>query len=210
MLKAKKIIRDLKHLSGKTYFGVYKATNQIETKNLDMSVFDIIRKLSIYEIDFKKKYKVNFDDVVYENKEGDYYELDLDIESNNSYNWNSQVVFNYNIISVDDIQYITIKFHRYGDVRGNYTDYMVLNLSIDEFYEIIMDASRVEVLIELNNKNYIISQNCLDESCIFQIDVQANQNYYYETLSDNAYLDIDNYRNINSIKKALKNYLQAA
>ena len=221
MLKAKRILNDLKHnLKGtKRVFNYYDVDhNERESKNLSISNLDIIRALAPYEIDFKKLYKVDFDDVIYEDKEGNYISLDTDYKNtaNNSYNWSSQVVFNYQQIQViaDDYhvnyrgydltnhkEYIAIKFHRYGDVRGNYTDYMILDISLDEFYEIIMDATRVYTTITINNINYEISTDALKEACIF--DIYADNMDEYDVC-----LDIDNLRSKASIKKALKEYLK--
>ena len=213
MKKAKRILNDLKHnLKGtKRVFNYYDVDhNEFESKNLSISNLDIIRALAPYEIDFKKLYGVDFDDVIYEDKEGNYISLDTDYKntSNNSYNWNSQVVFNYQQIQVIDKYdcehvYIAIKFHRYGDVRGNYTDYMVLDMSIDEFYEVVMEATMVYTTIKIKNINYEISTDCFKEGCLF--DIYSNDN---DIDAYNVYLDIDNLRNKASIKKALREYLK--
>ena len=211
MLKAKRILNALKHnLKGtKKVFNYYDVEhNERESKNLSISNLDIIRALAPYEIDFKKLYNVDFDNVMYEDKEGNYISLDTDYKNtaNNSYNWSSQVVFNYQqiqVINKYDYEhvYIAIKFHRYGDVRGNYTDYMILDMSIDEFYEVIMEATRIYTTITINNINYEISTDALKEACIF--DIYADNMDEYD-----VYLDIDNLRSKASIKKALKEYLK--
>lgn len=211
MLKAKRILNDLKHnLKGtKRVFNYYDVKhNEFESKNLSISNLDIIRALAPYEIDFKKLYNVDFDDVIYEDKEGNYISLDTDYKNtaNNSYNWSSQVVFNYQqiqVINKYDYEhvYIAIKFHRYGDVRGNYTDYMILDISLDEFYEVLMESTRVYTTITIKNVNYEISTDCLKEGCIFDI--------YSNNIDEcDVFLDIDNLRSKASIKKALKEYLK--
>lgn len=210
MKKSNTIIKDLKHLKGKTYFGgAYTVDrNEKRSKNLEVGAIDLVEALKPYEINFKALYKVDFEDVVYEDAQGNYDSIKLDITSNNSYNWNAQVVFNYNEIEVIDRyglnhKYITIKFHRYGDVRGNYTDYMVLDMSLDEFYGVLADASSVYCDIEYKGNVYAISTDIFKEACVFDI------------YSDNAcmdcygvYLDIDNLRNKKDIKKALVQYLK--
>lgn len=210
MKKSNTIIKDLKHLKGKTYFGgAYTVDrNEKRSKNLEVGAIDLVEALKPYEINFKALYKVDYDDVVYNDAEGNYELIKLDITSNNSYNWNAQVVFNYNEIEVIDRyglnhKYITIKFHRYGDVRGNYTDYMVLDMSLDEFYGVLADASSVYCDIEYKGNVYAISTDIFKEACVFDI------------YSDNAcmdcygvYLDIDNLRNKKDIKKALVQYLK--
>lgn len=210
MKKANIIIRDLKHLKGETFFGgAYTVDrNERKSKNLEIGAIDLVEALKPYEVNFKSLYKVDFDDVVYCDAQGNYESIDLDITSDNSYNWNAQVVFNYNKIEVIDRygmehKYITVKFHRYGDVRGNYTDYMVLDMSLDEFYEVLMESSRVYCEIEHKGKYYEISTDIFKESCVF--DIYSND----ADIDDNdVYLDIDNLRNKKDIKKALVDWLK--
>ena len=210
MLKAKRILRDLKHnLKGtKTIFGTYDSSNMKESKNLDISVLDVVRALAPYEIDFKGRYGVDFDDVVYEDAQGNYISIDTDINSDNSYNWSSQIIFCFSTVKVMDQYgethlYKSIMFHRYGDVRGNYTDYMVLDISDCEFLEVLSDATRVSCSINYKGNTYDISSDCFKEACLFDI--------YNLTTGDDDYdvmLDIDNLRSKKDIKKALAEYLQ--
>lgn len=210
MKKANIIIRDLKHLKGKTYFGGSCTVdrNERKSRNLEIGAIDLVEALKPYEVNFKALYKVDFDDVVYDDAQGYYEEIDLDITSNNSYNWNGQVVFNYNEIEVIDRygtehRYMTVKFHRYGDVRGNYTDYMVLDMSLEEFYEVLADASRVYCEIEYKGELYEISTDIFKEACVF--DIYSNEADIDEY---DQYLDIDNLRSKKDIKKALASYLK--
>ena len=228
MLKSKKILRDLKHgLKGsKTIFGTYDSHNMKESKNLDMSVLDVVRALAPYEVDFKKLYGVDFDSLIYEgdeyfNDDVDWYDLkdayisedDLENCKDNSYNWNSQIIFDFGTVIVNELideelgdyhpkKYQVIKFHRYGDVRGNYTDYMVLDMDHYEFLETLQEASTVEVKITYKNKDYYISSDCLKEDGMFNI--SSDDNLYLE---DCTSLNIDNYRSMKSIKKGLVEYL---
>ena len=210
MKKANSIIRDLKHLKGSTFFsGAYTVDrNERKSRNLEIGALDLVEALKPYEIDFKKLYKVDFDNVVYNDEQGCYEEIDLDITSDNSYNWNAQVVFNYNEIEVtkdygSDKRYIAVKFHRFGDVRGNYTDYMLMDMSINEFNKVLFEASRVYCDIGYKGVMYSISTDIFKESCLFDIySDDANFDSY------NIYLDIDNLRNKKDIKKALVNWLK--
>lgn len=210
MKKANAIIKDLKHLKGNTYFGGTCTVdrNERRSRNLEIGAIDLVEALKPYEIDFKKLYKVDFDNVVYNDVQGNCESIDLDITANNSYNWGGQVVFNYNEIEVIDRygmehRYMTVKFHRFGDVRGNYTDYMVLDMSLDEFYEVLEDASRVYCEIDYKGVSYSISTDIFKESCVFDIySDDANMDEY------GIYLDIDNLRNKKDIKKALVNWLK--
>lgn len=210
MKKANIIIKDLKHLKGNTFFGgAYTVDrNERKSRNLEIGAIDLVEALKPYEVNFKALYKVDFDDVVYDDAQGNYESIDLDITSNNSYNWSAQVVFNYNEIEVIDRygmehKYITVKFHRFGDVRGNYTDYMVLDMSLDYFYEVLFEASQVFCDIDYKGVSYSISTDIFKEGCVFNIySDDANIDDY------NKYLNIDNLRNKKDIKKALASYLK--
>ena len=227
MLKAKRILNDLKHnLKGKKrVFNYYDVEhNERESKNLSISNLDIIRALQPYEIDFKKLYGVDFEDVIYNydnigifnndidtiELKHDYYidEYNLNKDANNSYNWSSQIVFDYGKVKLYshneydyEPEYIIIKFHRYGDVRGNYTDYMILDMSMDEFYETIMEATMVYTSVTINNVDYEISTDCFNEGCIFRV-------YSNDMDDDHAYLDINNLRSKKDIEKGLRKYLK--
>lgn len=211
MKKANIIIKDLKHLKGNTFFGgAYTVDrNERKSRNLEIGAIDLVEALKPYEINFKALYKVDFDDVVYDDIQGNYESIDLDVTSDNSYNWSAQVVFNYNEIEVIDRygmehKYVTVKFHRYGDVRGNYTDYMVLDMSLDYFYEVLMESSRVYCEIEHKGECYGISTNIFKEACVF--DIYSNDADIDEY---DQYLDIDNLRSKKDIKKALVNWLKS-
>lgn len=206
MLKAKKILRDLKHqLKGtKTIFGYYDSENRKESKNLEMSELDLVRALAQYEIDFRKLYGVDYDD----NEEGNYKLLDFNYgEADNSYNWNSQLVFNFNQVKVvdkygEDHIYIAFRVHRYGDVRGNYTDTMILDMGMDLFLEECMEASRVYTTVTIKGRDYHITSDCFKEGCLFDIYSSDADIDDYDVM-----LDIDNLRNKKDIKKAVKEYL---
>ena len=210
MLKAKRILRDLKHgLKGtKTIFGTYDSSNMKESKNLDISVLDVVRALAPYEIDFKSLYGVDFDDVMYDDAQGNYISIDTDVNCNNSYNWNSQVIYCFRTVKVQDQYgkthlYKAIMFHRYGDVRENYTDHMVLDIDEYDFVSTLSESTSVCSLITCKGNTYEISTDCFKEACQFDI--------YNLTTGDDDYdvcLSIDNYRNKKDIKKGLVAYLQ--
>ena len=210
MLKAKRILRDLKHnLKGtKTIFGTYDSSNKKESKNLEISVLDVVRALAPYEIDFKARYGVDFDDVMYEDAQGNYTSIDTDVSSDNSYNWASQIIFCFRTVKVMDQYgethlYQAIMFHRYGDVRGNYTDHMVLDINDYKFLEVVSDATRVYCSIDYKGNTYDISTDCFKGGCLLDIYNVTTGNDDYDVM-----LDIDNYRNKKDIKKALAKYLQ--
>ena len=80
---------------------------------------------------------------------------------------------------------------------------MVLDMSLDEFYEVLQEASCVYCDIEYKGNVYAISTDILREACVFDI--------YSDGANIDEYgvcLDIDNLRNKKDIKKALVQYLK--
>lgn len=198
MKNAKRIIRDLKHLKGNKIFGYYDTVNQKESKNLEVSAFDIIRCLAEYEIDFKKLYGVSFDTDEANN-------ICEEIDGDNSYNWNSQCVFTFGKVNmlIEDKTYTYIRFHRYGDVRCNYTYSMVLDMTVQDMLIEIFENCTGYASIDYKGHTFEISQNPIDECCVYRV--------YCDDLNiddDHAVMDIDNDRVKKDIKKGLVKYLK--
>ena len=80
---------------------------------------------------------------------------------------------------------------------------MALDMSLDEFYEVLADASRVYCDIEYKGVSYSISTDIFKEACVFDIYSDGASMDCY-----GVYLDIDNLRNKKDIKKALVQYLK--
>lgn len=78
----------------------------------------------------------NYDDCIFNDYKAD--EI-REIDSGNSYNWSGPVVFQYRFFEYRDRVYTAICFHRFGDVRGNYTKYAILNCDEEEFWELLSD-----------------------------------------------------------------------
>lgn len=57
-------------------------------------------------------------------------------KSDNTYNYSCNVSndINWNEKHIDGEDYVAIMVHRFGDVRGNYTDYVLLNATMDDIF----------------------------------------------------------------------------
>ena len=70
-----------------------------------------------------------------------------EVKCDNSYNWGSPLSNDidftiYHNITLDEY-YVTIKIHRYGDVRGNYTEEFILKYDNEcDFYESLNDCNK--------------------------------------------------------------------
>ena len=80
--------------------------------------------------------------------------------SGNTYNWSAPISndFYYHIYKNlrDDNLIIKIGVHKYGDVRGNYTDeFCIIIDSEEEFFDILCESDKFNT-IEIDGKNYYI------------------------------------------------------
>jgi len=82
---------------------------------------------------------------------------------------------------------------------------MILDMTQDNFYEVIVEASRVGVSVDYNGNNYSLSTDAFKESgCV---DIYATSNGTECDLYD-IYLEIDNPRSLKSIRQALIKYFK--
>ena len=80
--------------------------------------------------------------------------------SNNTYNWSAPISdnFYYHVYKNlrDDNLIIKIAIHRYGDIRGNYTDeFCIIVDSEEEFFDILCESYTFNT-IEIDEKKYYI------------------------------------------------------
>lgn len=214
MLKFENVKNDLCYGNlKKSIFGAYDANDRSKNEILSITELEIAEYLKNYEIDFQDIYNdyndnndynynkiVDLNDFFYDDMEYDNLYINLK-NSNNSYNWNCSAVFNYDVIEINNIEYIAIKFHRFGDVRGNYTDYMLLKIDLNEFYEVLSEAPcYFDFNFEGNNIN--VDYNIFNESGVYNI--------YSEDLNIDiydVYIDIDN-TNEDTTKASIMQYLK--
>jgi len=111
--------------------------------------------------------------------------LDLEHESaDNSYNWSGHISneFDYHVYATDEGQYIvSIKFHRFGDVRGNYTE--------DAFLLFEDNYTFHDVMNEQHNYFYVIVKG-LEFHC--NADVYT-ESIYCSAKTNEGYLDFEVY-----------------
>lgn len=106
----------------------------------------------------------------------EFLELGDYISQNNSYNWFCTATFDYTLYN----EYTLIKFHRFGDVRGNYTDYLLLDLGEYEFIEKLSELYSV-ANIEIEGVDYSIQYNLLSENGVYNVysdDIELYDTYF--------------------------------
>lgn len=156
-----------------------------------IDIIDVLNHLEDYEIpeivdywDFEEDEDGEEEEVLHEISAEEYLEL-LDSQgmlvggiSNNTYNWSAPISnnFYYHIYKnlKDDNLIIEIAVHRYGDIRGIYTDefYIIVD-SIDEFHEILSECDICNT-VEIDGEEYYVDVRIYDDT----FEVSDNDGYY--------------------------------
>ena len=157
----KAIIDDIKkiHETPVYYFGEYHELNALETDDFTINIIDVLKTLELYEIA----------ESIEELTESGCIYLDCDYKGDNSYNWASSINHNFdfkiynNNNTASDVCYVEFAVHRFGDVRGNYTDNVVLEFMNDyEFYETLSECNKYSI-VEIDGVNYSIDVNIFSD-----------------------------------------------
>ena len=192
MKRIHEIIEEVKALRGANVevFG-QPTTLPSDYGKYTIDTIDILKNLEDYEIPeiidhwtFEEDEDGEEEEVLHEISAEEYLEL-LDSQgmlvektSNNTYNWSAPISdnFYYHIYKnlKDDNLIIEIAVHRYGDVRGNYTDefYIIVD-SIDEFHEILTECD-IYNTVEIDGKEYYVDVRMFDDT----FEVSDNDGYY--------------------------------
>ena len=175
MKRIYEIIEEVKNLRGANVevFG-QPTTLPFDYGKYTIDIIDVLNHLEDYEIpeivdywDFEEDEDGEEEEVLHEISAKEYLEL-LDSQGmlieeetrNNTYNWSAPISndFYYHVYKNlrDDNLINEIAVHRYGDVRGNYTDEFYIRVdSIDEFYDILTECD-IYNTVEVDGKEYYV------------------------------------------------------
>lgn len=192
-----KIIDDIQALrnnhAGETH-GYFSIGGEPTDDDFCIDVIDICKALAPYEIDYELadempgREKSQY--VFYENDFAENYIDYLDElgyidydggDGNNTYNWCSPVSndINFTIFKslIDDSIYVLFKVHKWGDVRGNYTDNCILHFEHDyEWYEAFDECNRTEY-IEIDGVSYAVEINFWRDG--FEVYIEEDWDYLF-------------------------------
>ena len=172
------IKKDLLELRGSEVkiFGQATTLPALDDESIYVDITHLVEALADYEISQDKARDlldlVNIEDVD---------ALDY-VYADNSYNWDGMGSneFDYKVYALDDGENIVrIKFHRFGDVRGNYTDDAFL--LFDDLFEFD------EIVAEQFNDFYVVVDG-LEFHCQTRI---TSQYVACSAKTDKGYLDLD-------------------
>lgn len=172
MKKLNSVIMDIQNLRG--------AELENDINEFEIDIIDILEGLKEYEVDMiieEPPEEVETEDIeeYFEWLESIGYIADVyDYKADNSYNWLAPVSnhFDFKMYEllhtggtlVDELPHtggtlVEMKVHRYGDVRGNYTETFLLEFDNDyTFLETISENSKL-VTIEVDEENYDVMVN---------------------------------------------------
>ena len=156
------MIEDIKaiHETPVYYFGSYHELDALEPDDYTINIIDVLEALEPYEIP----------ETIEELTESGYIYDDCDYKGDNSYNWLAPINhhFDFKVYDNDntdcDACYIEFKVHRFGDVRGNYTESVMLEFMNNyEFYEALSECNKYNT-IEIDGINYSVDVNILSDT----------------------------------------------
>ena len=151
-----------------------------DTDKTTVDIIDILKNLEEYELTELYDYRYNeeteedeeidileecenSDDVISVLVDYGYINDDCDYKGDNSYNWSGNVSHDFDIKiyknAFDGGVFVEFKVHRFGDVRGNYTESVILQFDSEySFWECIGDCDRYECIeVEGNTYDYTVS-----------------------------------------------------
>jgi hypothetical protein len=143
------VMKDLKTVDESSK-AVYKTYDYI------VKAVDVLEALKPLEVnDYKREAVLK----AFEDGDRDY------IEAYNSYNWGGNIDHHmqWYVVKVHNRNYMILSFHRFGDVRCNYTDEVVLSyddLDRDDFHEAIYNSDK-RGSVEVDGKVYNFEVNAM-------------------------------------------------
>jgi hypothetical protein len=155
MTRLEAILKDIESLEGKevTIFGQPTKLVINDERRFFPRVKDLLKNLEDYQVS-----ETLSDKIINAFESDDDKTIDL-IEGFNSYNWESNIDHDIQFYHVkrNEKDFIMLSVHRYGDVRGNYTGYAVLAMTVDEFYEVAFESLWVYDSIDIDGVTYSLS-----------------------------------------------------
>lgn len=144
----------------------YGFANHDDEFSLLVDVKNLLDKMASNEIDPSEMVEID-DDVEIPFQKWLYEYSDMEnLKADNSYNWTSplshDINFEYWGHSENEEGYVVVRVHRMGDIRGNYTDEIILKYdSYESFlYDTMEETGKyVGVEIEHDGKKYQVSIN---------------------------------------------------
>lgn len=185
--KMNEIIKDIKELRGAEVKVFGQDTTLADgVDELTIDILDVLENLKEYVIDLNDYIDYRFDEEYWDDEEYCIFEdaedaddvLDVleyygyitdvcDYKGDNSYNWSSPISNDFDIKIYKDMlgdgMFVEFKVHRFGDVRCNYTDSVILQFDNDyEFWEVLTECNKYHT-IEVDGEEYDVRVDILSD-----------------------------------------------
>ena len=177
--KINEVIEEIKNLQGREVL-VFGQKTIVDTSGLGIDITEVLENLKDYTRDLPIIQEYNEQEDEYTEKKLNSIDEYLDYleemgeinpnncKSDNSYNWNSNINHNFYIHTYENLStdtlLVVLAVHRYGDVRGNYTEEMLFEFSSDESFYEAMIQTLFETEVEIDGKKYIATCDVFEES----------------------------------------------
>ena len=209
MTLLEKSLNTIKNLRG-TEVEVFGQSHHVEDSigwnDIVIDVVEVFENLKEYEITEYEYYNPDTDEYEYIefNNCNDFiscmeelYGIE-EVRSDNSYNWCSPIsndfYFHEYYNSELNEYYYAVAIHKYGDVRGNYTNEFVLKFDNDyEFMELLNECNKYYTLQDKDGNELYFDLGIFDEG------LTCEGGYSYNGL------DLSNYENIDDLQKDILN-----
>ena len=125
MTRLDAVIKDIKEVNKECHAWIYNPNGTIRDDVICGNVLELLYELKDYEIETTEK---SIDWIV----------VNADRRWN-TYNWNANIDHNIDVaeMKINGYTYMAIMVHRYGDVRGNYTDRFLVRFDNEfEWFEL--------------------------------------------------------------------------
>lgn len=168
----------LTNFNGNLIFGYYEAHTRVEEEFMSFTELELCEALEEEFAGSVVMVSDNFDVSDYDNVV-------------NSYNFMADGIFQLRRYSKQCIT--SIQFHRYGDVRCNYTDEIYITSEYDGFediYEVLIGLCKTHTF-EYKGLEVTISTHPLREGGVFDVSICDKEHYQYEDLYDIYLSDSD-------------------
>ena len=198
------VMEDLQELRGKTVRVFGQPTELFDTIEENDGIVDILEVLyNIKEDEFTSiEEDIYLDDEYIGTNTIEFTDIEVfynwleqyeykELTNDNSYNWGSPLSNDIDFTIYRNITlgeyYVTMKIHRYGDVRGNYTDEFILKYDHEcDFYESLYDCNKYWSYTDVDGVIWYCDIDIFRDS--FYISVENSFNY-----GDDYTCDIETY-----------------
>lgn len=197
--KSLNTIKNLRGTEVEVFGQPHQVESTIEYSDLTIDVVEVFENLKEYEITSYEYYnddtedyeELNFDDCDdFISYMEDLYGIE-EVRGDNSYNWGSPISNHFYIHEYYNRElseyYYVVAIHKFGDVRGNYTNEFVLKFDNDyAFFELLNGGNKYYTLHDKEGNELYFDLGIFDEGLTYEGEYSYNglELFAYENIED--------------------------